>query len=119
MLWERMVLPCVKCAEVALWGQRELVNRWVEVLSAWVGAQILPQMASPMVSPRQDSLRTCSASWLCAPSAAAPYAAGSDPAIPLLYAVLLLLGLSFYSLCSSWGIVKTELQFNLLYSLGS
>lgn len=77
------------------------------------------QSPGHMVSPRQDWLRTWSESWLCAPSAAAPYAAGSDPAIPLLCAILLFLGLSFYSLCSSWLIVKTELQFNLLYSLGS
>lgn len=77
------------------------------------------QSQGQMASPRQDSLWTWSESWLCAPSAGAPYAAGSDPAIPLLCAVLLLLGLSFYSLCRSWLIVKTELQFNLLCSLGS
>lgn len=68
---------------------------------------------------RQDSLNDLSASSLRAPGAGAPHAAGSVPAIPLLCAVLLLLGLSFYSLCSSWVIVKTKLQFDFLYSLGS
>lgn len=78
-------------------------------------AQILPPIASfpvtrsvPTTTRLGPGVRT-----------SAPYAADSDPSTPLLRAVSFLLGFSLYSLYSSWLIVKTELQFNLLYSLGS